>query len=253
MRHAMPIDLTALPRHIAECVAEWPKVTSSTMIRAAELARAGAAHKTIVGADEQTAGVGRHGRKWLSSAGQGLYASFVLRLGLPPERLPLVMLALGLAARQAIADSSNLKPDLRWPNDVLIDGKKCGGVLAQWEGAALVAGIGINVSQPEFPPNLETPATSLSLAGATVTREKLLEELWNGLEFYCAELGAPKPRIVEWFEAQSSYARGKRVRAERQGTMVEGTTIGLDASGFLIVREDSGKEATILAGGVRPV
>ncbi len=221
---------------------EWFETVSSTMTVAAQLAREGCAHGTVVGADQQTAGVGRHGRVWHSPKGTGLYVSIVLRL---PRTLPVVMLALGLAAREAIAESTGLAPDLRWPNDVLIDGRKCAGIIAQLEGDAVIAGIGINLSQTEFPPEIE--ATSLLLAGAPVTRDDVLKSLVEAVDRYCGE---PAETILRKFEASSSYARGRRVRVEQNS--IEGVTRGLDPSGFLIVRQDDGRDTTILAGGVRP-
>ncbi len=214
----------------------------STMTVAARLAKEGCEHGTVVVADEQTAGIGRHGRSWHSERGTGLYVSIVLRLTRPA---PVMMLALGLAAREAIAKSSRLEPDLRWPNDVLIGGKKCAGILAQVEGDAVIAGIGINVSQRELPPELE--ATSLLMEGATTTREEVLVALIEAVERYCAK---EAEEIRSLFEAGSSYARGRRVRVEANA--IEGVTQGLDAAGFLIVRKDNGEQATILAGGVRP-
>ena len=228
----------------------WFESLDSTMTVAAELAREGCAHGTVVVADEQTAGIGRHGHSWHSQPG-GLYVSIVLRR---PRPLPVMMLALGLAARDAIS-GAGLRPagrsetcptlDLRWPNDVLIGGLKCAGILAQREGGAVIAGIGINVSQTGFPEGLE--ATSLFLAGATTTREDVLRTLVDAVDCYCAEEPA---EIRRMFEAASSYARGLRVRVEQDG--IEGVTQGLDPSGFLIVRQDNGQDATILAGGVRP-
>jgi BirA family biotin operon repressor/biotin-[acetyl-CoA-carboxylase] ligase len=214
----------------------------STMTAAAELAREGCPHGTAVVADEQTAGIGRHGHSWHSPKGAGLYVSIILRL---PETVPVVMLALGLAAREAIIETTGLQPDLRWPNDVLIGGLKCAGILAQREGAAVIAGIGINISHTEFPDGLD--ATSLLLAGAATSREEVLARLLQAVDRYCSE----KPEeIRRAFEASSSYARGLRVRVDQGG--IEGLTQGLDKSGFLIVRQDNGQDATILAGGVRP-
>jgi len=221
---------------------EWFESVDSTMTVAAKLAREGCAHGTVVGADEQTAGVGRHGHMWHSPKGTGLYISIVLRF---PRPVPVVMLALGLAAREAIAEATGLAPDLRWPNDVLIDGRKCAGIIAQLDGDAVIAGIGINVSQTEFPPEFE--ATSLRLAGATATREDILERLLNAVDRY---VGETPEAILRMFEASSSYARGRRVRVEQNA--IEGVTRGLDPSGFLIVRQDDGRETTVLAGGVRP-
>jgi BirA family transcriptional regulator, biotin operon repressor / biotin---[acetyl-CoA-carboxylase] ligase len=219
----------------------WFESVGSTMTVAAELAREGASHGTVVAADEQTAGIGRHGHSWHSQKG-GLYVSIVLHF---PRPLPVMMLALGLAARDAIALTTGLQPDLRWPNDVLLDGRKCAGVISQTESGAIVAGIGINVNQTAFPEGID--ATSLLLAGVTTTREAVFANLLKAVDRYCAESPA---EIRRMFEAASSYARGRRVRVE-QGEF-EGVTQGLDASGFLIVQRDNGQNATILAGGVRP-
>ena len=192
----------------------------------------------IVGAEEQTAGIGRHGRKWISEAGAGLYVSMVLTA----KPLPVIMLALGLATREAIGCG-----DIRWPNDVLLGGKKCAGVIAQLEGDTIIAGIGINVSQTEFPGDLETPATSLLLEGVTVAREDLLVALVESVDRY-TRLGSDE--TLRRFTNASSYVFGKRVRVEAG---LEGVTCGLDPAGFLRVREDNGTETTILAGGVRPL
>jgi BirA family biotin operon repressor/biotin-[acetyl-CoA-carboxylase] ligase len=157
--------------------------------------------------------------------------------------VPVIMLALGLATREAMGHSA----DLRWPNDVLINGKKCAGVLAQLEGDTIIAGIGINVSQTEFPGDLETPATSLALEGVTVSREDLLVALVETVDRYTR---LSSDEILREFTNASTYVSGKRVRVE---TGLEGVTCGLDPAGFLRVREDNGTETTILAGGVRPV
>jgi BirA family biotin operon repressor/biotin-[acetyl-CoA-carboxylase] ligase len=232
---------------------EWLASTPSTMLVAAQLAREGCAAGTIVVADEQTAGIGRHGRRWHSEPGAGLYTSLVLRPDLSAAQLPVIMLALGLAAREAIMRTAGLATDLRWPNDVLIGGKKCAGILAQLEGGAVIAGIGINVSQRVFPEGFDTPPTSLALEGANVSREALLIVLAECADQFCsiaASRGAGA--IIRLFTAASSYARGRRVRADAQGRWIEGIAQGLDRSGFLRIREDNGTIVTILAGGVRP-
>jgi BirA family biotin operon repressor/biotin-[acetyl-CoA-carboxylase] ligase len=222
------------------------------MLIAAQLAAEGCANGTIVVANEQTAGIGRHGRTWVSERGSGLYVSIVLRFPLQPRVLPVLMLALGLATRDAIIQLTSLAPDLRWPNDVLIDGKKCAGILAQLEGEAIIAGIGINVSQTSFPPGLDTPATSLLLSGAVVDRERLLMTLADSVDGFCNLLVAEgSEAILRLFEASSSYARGRHVRVEQAGGAIEGITAGLDAGGFLTIRQNDGRLIAILAGGVR--
>jgi BirA family biotin operon repressor/biotin-[acetyl-CoA-carboxylase] ligase len=214
---------------------DWFESLDSTMIEARREITPG----RIVGAEQQTAGMGRHGRKWISPAGEGLYVSIVLAA----KPVPVIMLALGLATREAIGHSA----DLRWPNDVLINGKKCAGVLAQLEGDTIIAGIGINVSQTEFPGDLETPATSLALEGVTVSREDLLVALVETVDRYTR---LSSDEILREFTNASTYVSGKRVRVE---TGLEGVTCGLDPAGFLRVREDNGTETVILAGGVRPI
>jgi BirA family biotin operon repressor/biotin-[acetyl-CoA-carboxylase] ligase len=227
---------------------EWFDTLDSTMTLATLLARDKCPHGTIIGADEQTAGIGRQGHSWHSERGTGLYVSIVLRLAKPA---PVITLALGLAVQEAIAQLTGLAPDLRWPNDVLIDGLKCAGILTQLDGDAVIAGIGINVSQAAFPPDLE--ATSLLLAGATVTRENVLATLVQAIDRCCSILQEQGPdAILRMFEASSSYAVGRRVRVDQVDGVVEGVTRGLDPAGFLIVRRDNGQDTTILAGGVRP-
>ena len=209
---------------------------------------------TIVGAEEQSVGIGRHGHSWHSEPGAGLYVSFVLKPPAGNSALPLVMLALGLAAQEAIAQTSGLAPDLRWPNDVLLGGKKCAGILAQMEGDAIVAGIGINVHHAAFPEDIRHVATSLAIEGARVRREDVLVALARAIDGNIEILAEDGPSaILDMFTRASSYAVGRRVKVDQPGAVVEGITCGLDASGFLLVRQDNGIEATILAGGVRPV
>jgi BirA family biotin operon repressor/biotin-[acetyl-CoA-carboxylase] ligase len=224
------------------------------MTIAARLARDGCASGTIVGADGQVAGIGRHGHAWHSEAGAGLYVSIVLRLPLAASDLPLVMLALGLGTQEAITQVTGLAADLRWPNDVLIGDRKCAGILAQLDSDAVIAGIGINVNHTQFPSEIETLATSLYLAGQrSVSREDLLVSLVHGVEGCCKILSeAGGAAILRMFTRASSYASGRRVRVQQDERFIEGVTCGLDSAGFLVVRSDDGKETTILTGGVRP-
>ncbi len=257
----MPFDIEWVRARLPERRIEWFPSIDSTMTAAAKLAREGCAPGTIVGADEQTAGIGRHGHSWHSEPGAGLYVSLVQR-PLPSATdsraaggagLPLIMLALGLAAQEAIAQASDLAPDLRWPNDVLLAGKKCAGILAHMEGDAIVAGIGINVGHKEFPEDLRGAATSLALEGARVRREDLLVRLASAVDQTIEILKAQgASAILDMFTRGSSYAVGRRVRVEQPGAVVEGITCGLDPAGFLRLRQDNGIETLILAGGVRP-
>ncbi len=250
----MAFDLASVHARLPDRRIDWFSSVTSTMTLAARLARDGCPSGTIVGADGQVAGIGRHGHTWHSEAEAGLYVSIVLRLAIGPNDLPVLMLALGLATQEAIAEATGLAADLRWPNDVMINGRKCAGILAQIEGSAVVAGIGINVNHTVFPQEIEPLATSLRLEGKRgVSREDLLISLVKSIEACCKVLSEDGPAaILRMFTRASSYAEGRRVRVEQDGAMIEGVTCGLDPSGFLVIREDDGKETTILAGGVRP-
>src|ERR1700691_771803 len=228
--------------------------TASTMRDASALAVSGCAHGTAVVADEQTAGQGRHGHAWHSEPGAGLYVSVVLRLPLPPESLPVLTLALGLATAETIARATDLDPDLRWPNDVMLGDRKTAGILVQLVDSAAIAGLGINVNHPAFPPEIAAEATSLRLAsGRPQSREELLISLLPTIDSFCRVLvdGGRQP-ILDQFTRRSSYAQRKRVRVDQPGGIVTGTTAGLNPAGFLKLRTDDGLESLILAGGVRP-
>lgn len=255
----MSFDLESVRSQFPGRQINWFNSVTSTMTLAAGLARDGCASGTVVGADGQVAGVGRHGHAWHSEAEAGLYVSIVLRLELPAHLLPVTMLALGVATQEAIADVTGLAADLRWPNDVMLGGKmtggkKCAGILAQLEGSAVIAGIGINVNHAAFPREIEPLATSLLLEGKQdVSREDLLVALLRSVDTSCDVMRSEGPdAILRMFTQASSYAEGRRVRVEKEGAIIEGTTCGLDSSGFLVVRDDAGRETTILAGGVRP-
>lgn len=223
----------------------------STMTEAARLASSDASHGTIVIADEQTAGVGRLGRSWISKPDVGIYCSILLRLSLPPAQLPVASLLLGLAASEAIQKATNLKCDLRWPNDVLIQDKKVCGILTQLVDSCIIAGIGINVNQTEFEEGLRTPATSLRIeSGGAQSREEILVALLESVDLFCQLLEAQGAApILRAFSAISSYVNGRRVTVEDGGA--EGITAGLDECGFLMLRTSDGRLQRLSAGGVR--
>ncbi len=227
----------------------------STMLEAAALAQEGCIHGTAVVAEQQTAGIGRHGHSWHSEPGAGLYVSVVLRLELPPSEMPVLTLALGIAAGEAIALSTGLPCDLRWPNDILAGGKKVAGILVQIVDNAAIAGIGINVNHLSFPPELTAEATSIRLAlGCEIDREMLLQQLLKSIQDLCQVfLTEGKATILRLFSAASSFASGKHVTVDQGGgKRLEGITDGLTPEGFLRVRKMDGAIELVIAGGVRP-
>lgn len=250
----MPFDVELVRQNWPQPVFYFPTI-DSTMLEAARLAEAGCEHGTVVVADEQTAGQGRHGLRWHSEPNAGLYVSIVLRRDLAPDSLPVLTLALGLAAAEAIAGAASLPCDLRWPNDVMIDDRKVAGILVQLLDSAAIAGIGINVNHSAFPTDIAAEATSLRIAAKRpLSREQLLVALLHAVDRYHGILAGAdgKPRILSLFSQRSSYARNKRVTVEQSTGVLEGVTAGLNASGFLILRKDDGTEDLVLAGGVRP-
>ena len=225
--------------------------TASTMRDASALAVSGCAHGTAVVADEQTAGIGRHGHSWHSEPGAGLYLSVVLRL---PETSPILTLALGLAAVDAIRNVSGVVCDLRWPNDVLAGGRKVAGIIVQMADSAAIAGLGINVNHAQFPPELTELATSLRIqTGLVIDKELLLESLLASIDDCCEILrSGGNAALLRMFSTASSYVSGKRVKVDLGERTIEGVTVGLDDAGFLRVKRADGVVETILAGGVRP-
>lgn len=232
---------------------EWHDTIDTTMRRAAELARAGCAAGTVVAARQQTAGIGRLGRSWDSRPG-GLYFTLVLRPRLEPAQLPLTTLALGLGVADALQLFAGLAVDLRWPNDVLAGGRKLAGILAQFQEGALLAGVGLNVNQRDFPPELAAIATSLWIeTGREQDLEILLRALVRSMESHVGILETSGAEaILRLFESASSYACGRRVLVETPGGATTGVTAGLTPEGFLRVRRDDGALAVVTAGGVRP-
>jgi BirA family biotin operon repressor/biotin-[acetyl-CoA-carboxylase] ligase len=233
-----PIDLDRVRTAFPDRRIDYYRSTESTM-----LAAAGCPPGTVVLAGEQTAGQGRHGHSWHSESGAGLYCSIVL------EPAPVLTLALGLATQSALQEAAGVACDLRWPNDILLAGRKLAGILVQLVDGKAIAGIGINLTQMSFPEGLSTEATSLKLhTGRDTDATTLLIALLQAVDLFTAE---DQESVLRLFTHFSSYAVGRRVVVSQPGGVITGTTAGLDPSGFLIVHQDNGTDTLILAGGVR--
>ena len=247
-------------------VRHFPSV-GSTNVLALEAAQGGAADGCVYVADEQTAGRGRGGHGWHSVVGEGLYVSMLVRPRMGLAEALWLSLATGLAVQAAIAEVTGLKADIRWPNDLLLGGRKCGGILVETsaEGTApamlryAVIGVGVNVNHASFPAELEALATSLRQeSGRAWERERVLGALLIALE---REIGLLEAELrgevggaglLERFARASTWVRGKRVSVPENGGYT-GVTDGLDARGFLRVAGDDGVMHTVLSGGVRGV
>ncbi|MBV9612499.1 MAG: biotin--[acetyl-CoA-carboxylase] ligase, partial [Acidobacteriaceae bacterium] len=194
----MPLDVTRIRSLRPQNEVHYFPAIGSTMTEAARLASSGARHGTVVLAEEQTAGIGRLGRSWISEREVGIYSSILLRIELSPVNLPIASLLIGLATAEAIQNSTQLACDLRWPNDVLINERKVAGILPHLVDGCVVAGIGLNVNQTSLPADVRTPATSLRIesGGREQSREQIIVHLLDSLDAFCATLETKGPEAI---------------------------------------------------------
>jgi BirA family biotin operon repressor/biotin-[acetyl-CoA-carboxylase] ligase len=235
---------------------------ASTNTAAMAAAAEGAPEGSVFLAEEQIAGRGRGAHSWQSPRSTGIYCSVIVRPALPPSEVLVLSLAAGLAVRAAIQQvDARVTPDLKWPNDVLIDrpngSKKVCGILTEMNAEAtrvryIVVGVGINVNQTSFPEDL--PATSLrQVTGSEWSRVDLVAALLKSLDREYRQLledSSARESILRRFTENSSWVQGKEVRIEENGSAFEGTTEGLDPRGFLQVRTAKGMQI-VLSGTVR--
>ena len=233
----------------------YPKI-GSTNDRARELALKGCLEGTLVVAESQYAGRGRLGRTWESPGKGGLYFSLVLRPSFAPSEAPRITLLAGVGVCRAINKFAQIRASIKWPNDILIRGRKLGGILTEMEAEAgrvnyVVVGIGINVNTDisSFPQELRERATSiLEESGRPLSRRALLgsillelETLWAGLQ-----LTGFGPIHNAWKDLDITL--GRRVRVDKMGQILSGNAIDLDEEGSLILKAEDGSLHKISSG-----
>ena len=229
--------------------------TSSTNDVAREQARKGARDGFLVAASRQTAGRGRLGRGWESPPDRGLYVSILLRPDLPMTEAGKLTILSSVATVDAVETVSGLRPQIKWPNDLMVGGRKLAGLLIETEPkggrvAFAVIGIGLNVRQEagDFSPEVRSTATSLYLAtGRMYRRADLLVALLQALE---RRLGRPFDEAREAWTA-SSLTLGQRVTLTTVRGRKHGQALGLDESGALLLRGDSGEVEAVTAGDMQ--
>lgn len=228
----------------------------STNTQALKYARHGAGEGLCVVARQQNAGRGRQGRSWISPNDAGLYLSVVLRPKIATRHLPLITFAAAVAVHENLA-GIGLKPDIKWPNDVLINEKKICGILAEMAetnfGLAVVLGIGINITSESFPPEMVDSAASISAElKRPVIVSEVEESLLPGIDQWYSRLQEPEGHssIVDAWTARSTYFRGKKVRATLNGGPITGITDGLEPNGALRIKQANGRTINIQAGDV---
>jgi len=233
-----------------------PRV-GSTQVLAKSLAAAGAADGTLVICEEQTGGFGRLGRKWHSLPGS-ISFSVILRPEIHPLDAMKFPIIAGVAVAGAIANVTGLKPRLKWPNDIILGGKKTGGILTEMSAEIdrvnyLITGIGLNVNtaKSQIPDNIKDAATSLKIhCRQEVSRLRLVRAILEELEILCNEFRASgfEPVRKRWQEL--SCTLGKQVCFARGDKTVEGEAVAMDADGVLLVRETGGRVSRVLYGDV---
>ena len=228
----------------------------STNTEALAQARQGADEGLCIAAREQTAGRGRHAREWVSEKDAGLYFSIVLRPRVETRFMPLLTLMSAVAVFEVLKEAG-LAPDIKWPNDLLVNEKKICGILAEMadtpKGRAVVVGIGINLRLSNYPPELAETATSLQheTAVAPDAGELLLSLTRFFSEYYELFHGPDGPEVIRgmWAE-RSSYSSGKRVKVTTANKIISGTTDGIEENGALIVKTAEGIREIVHAGDV---
>ncbi|PEZ05709.1 bifunctional biotin--[acetyl-CoA-carboxylase] synthetase/biotin operon repressor [Bacillus sp. AFS018417] len=222
-------------------------VTSTQQI-AARLAYEGAAEGTVVVAEEQTAGRGRLSRKWYSPKGTGIWMSIILRPTVPIHQAPQLTLLAAVSVAQAIEKCTSLSVGIKWPNDILINGKKVVGILTEMQADpdkinAVIIGIGINVNQKQehFAEDIQHIATSLALeAEKTIVRAELMQQIFLQMEKLYKEYLDRGFSVIKLLWESYAVSIGKEITARTMTNTITGIAKGITADGVLILEDHEG-------------
>lgn len=217
-------------------------VLDSTNTKANHLAEKGAEHGTLVVAGTQEAGKGRRGRNWVSPSNAGIFMTLILKPELESQNASMLTLVTALAVAKAIKRETGLAAEIKWPNDIVLNGKKICGILTEMSAQIdyvnhIVIGIGINVHNEEFPEELSDRATSILLeSGKQINRAMLIEAVWEKFEKYYGIFMETQDVSKLAAEYEMCLAnRGKKVRVLDPKEPYEGVAQGITARGELIV------------------
>jgi BirA family biotin operon repressor/biotin-[acetyl-CoA-carboxylase] ligase len=230
--------------------------TESTNLEAKQLAAAGAPEGSVVTADFQSAGRGRLGRNWVSPAGENLYFSVILRPPVVSYRVPQITLLSAAAIHRALVETlSGIDARIKWPNDIVVGGKKICGVLCEMQADPdtthfVVVGIGINVNQRKFPPDLLERATSLRLeSGSSLCRPELLAGVLNRFEeLYLQWLREDDLGFILPYLERYSLLQGRDVIVDQLTRQITGTVKGIAPGGELLLGMADGTVRPISSG-----
>jgi BirA family biotin operon repressor/biotin-[acetyl-CoA-carboxylase] ligase len=212
----------------------------------------------IVIADSQTGGRGRLGRNWISPPGVNLYFTILLNPPFPPKEASIMTLTAAVAVVSAIRNNTGLMAEIKWPNDIYVNGKKAGGILTEMKTAGnrvrfLAVGIGVNVNMPLnlLDSNIRPFSTSLKAEkGEPVNRMGLLKEILQEMEkqYKILLAGNKEALISKWLEMNSTV--GRNIRVQIRDRTISGMAEGINQEGGLIIKIASGKSETVCAGDV---
>jgi len=226
----------------------FEETVTSTQAIAHRLAYEGAVEGTIVVAEEQTTGRGRLDRAWYSPKHTGIWMSMILRPKIPPSKAPQLTLLAAVGVVQAIQEVTGLEPDIKWPNDILINQKKLVGILTELQAEtdrinSVIIGIGINVNQElsNFPENLHSIASSLAIEkGEKVDRAKLIQVILLKIEKLYNEYLQHGFKVIKILWESYATSIGKHIIARTLSGSIEGKAIGINSEGVLLLEDASG-------------
>jgi BirA family transcriptional regulator, biotin operon repressor / biotin---[acetyl-CoA-carboxylase] ligase len=204
-------------------------------------------HGTVMLAENQTQGRGRKNRQWFSNSGQNLTFSILLKDELNPDSINIINLGTSVCVAQALENLFQLNVELKWPNDVLVNGRKIAGILLESTSKGskinrLVIGLGINVNQPNFPGKFDLPPTSVRKEFKDqVSRERLLSEILNNFEETLEIVKKDKSKVLNDWRARCKMI-GEKVNVLEEDKVKFGVFVDIDDDGFLILKVGEKKE-----------
>lgn len=233
-----------------------PQVNSTNTL-AKSLAEEGAEHGSLVLADHQTAGKGRRGKTWESPSGTGIWMSLILKPEMNPRNASMITLVMAVCVCKAIEEVTNLKPMIKWPNDIVAGGKKVCGILTEMSAEMtyvnhIVIGVGINVNTKGFPDDISQIATSLLIEeGKSVNRVNLVEKIMESFEV-CYDLFMKHEDLTELLEEYETRLinKGRQVRILQPSGELIGQSLGINKLGELLVKKTDGEVISVYAGEV---
>ena len=236
------------------------ETTPSTNTLAMEMGKAGAPAGSVIVAEFQNQGRGRLGKTWHSPVGGGLYFSMILKPDLAFEDVPKMTLAAGLAVCKAMEILAGVAPAIKWPNDILLGGRKCGGILAEAEilpssgNFLVILGVGLNITTPVslFPSDLQPKVISLlEYSGRFFSRSAVLKGILAELDAVILRLEEGMfPEILAQWRARDAFKGSILSWVSTEGKVVTGVSLGPDDEGILKIREQGGKVHTVLSGDI---